>query len=406
MRVLVTATTFPRYKQDTEPAFVFNLSREMAKRGFETVVLVPHHHKAKHFEIIDDLKVYRFPYFYPAKLQKLCYDGGIIPNIKKSLLAKIQVPFLLLAEFFYVRKLIKKERVDFIHAHWVIPQGLIASIIKKLYRVPYIATAHAGDIFPLKSGFLRFFGKMALGNADFCTVNSSYTKKSVLGVSRIKNIEIIPMGVNLSDFNKNKKNRILRRKYNVKGPFLLSVGRLAEKKGIEYLIQAMQPVLKEYPNAKLTIVGDGPERENLENLANNLNLKENVIFVGRVSKKGLPEYYATADIFIGPSIVTKSGDTEGLGVVFLEAIASGTAVIGSNVGGIPDIIKDRYTGLLVEQKNPKQLAEKITFLLKNPRIRKRLIKNAQKHINKNYSWKTVAAKFEKIYKKIPYSVKK
>jgi len=399
-RILVTATTFPRHMQDTEPAFVFNLSKALAEKGFALVVLVPHHFGAKRFEIMGGLEVYRFPYFYPSKLQKLCYEGGILPNIKKSLLAKIQVPFLVISEFFYIRKIIKKQKIDLVHAHWIVPQGFISAIIKKFYKIPYIATAHAGDIFPLRARFLRFFGKIALENSDSCTANSTYTKGALLGVSKIKHIEIIPMGVDLKNFNKNKKNKKLREIYRIKGPFLLSVGRLAEKKGIKYLVKAMPLILESFPGAKLIVVGDGPERKGLEDLVAGLNLRKNIIFTGKIPENELPEYYATADVFIGPSIVTKSGDTEGLGVVFLEAIASGTIAVGSNVGGIPDIIKDNKTGVLVEQKNPKQLAEKIIFILKNPNLKKQLVKNAQAHINRNYSWDVVAKKFERIYLKL------
>ena len=111
----------------------------------------------------------------------------------------------------------------------------------------------------------------------------------------------------------------------------------------------------------------------------------------------MPNYYATADIFILPSIITESGDTEGLGVVLLEAIASGTVVIGSNVGGIPDIIKDRKTGLLVDEKEPNQISEAIIKLLSNESLKTKLINNARNHVKQNYSWKIIKEKFEKVY---------
>jgi L-malate glycosyltransferase len=119
-----------------------------------------------------------------------------------------------------------------------------------------------------------------------------------------------------------------------------------------------------------------------------------------VESKNLPKFYATADLFVGPSIVTKSGDTEGLGVVFLEALASGTCVIGSKVGGIPDIIKDDKTGLLVQQKNPNQLADAMIKLLLNKNQRKKLARDGLKHIKKNYSWDLIGKKFNELFKKI------
>src|SRR3989338_9135663 len=98
-KILVTATTFPRWKNDTEPAFVYELSRRLAKKGHDITVLAPHHKGAKKFEIMDGMKVYRFQYFWPSSLEKLCYDGGILPNLRKYIIAKIEVPFLLLTEF-------------------------------------------------------------------------------------------------------------------------------------------------------------------------------------------------------------------------------------------------------------------------------------------------------------------
>src|SRR3989338_5856854 len=134
----------------------------------------------------------------------------------------------------------------------------------------------------------------------------------------------------------------------------------------------MNEVIKKFPKAKLVIVGDGPEKTNLELLTKKLNLNDNIIFTVKIENKYLPQFYATADLFAGPSIVTKSGDTEGLGVVFLEALASGTCVVGNNIGGIPDIIENNKTGILVRQKDSKQLANAIIKLLSNPKLRKNL----------------------------------
>ena len=398
--VLVTATTFPRWKNDPEPNFVFKLSSLLSKKGYNITVLAPHYPNAKRFEVMGNLKVYRFSYFYPVRLQKLCYEGGILENIKKSFLAKIQVPFLLVSEYFHIAKIIKKEKIDFIHAHWILSQGFIAAVIKKIYKIPCLSTAHAGDIFTIKNNFLKNLAKFAISNSSYVTANSSFTKSVILKIHDFKNIEIIPMGVNLSSFNPKNKDDKLREKYDIKNEFILFVGRLVEKKGAEYLIKAMPFVLKRLPEAKLLIVGNGPEKNKLVNLARELNMESSVIFTGSILNKDLPRFYATADVFAGPSIVTEKGDTEGLGIVFLEVIASGLCVIGTNVGGIPDIIKHNKTGILVEQKNPGQLANAIVNLLKDKNLQKRLSKNAIQHVKNTYSWNIVAEKFAKIYSKI------
>ncbi|MBI3026862.1 glycosyltransferase family 4 protein [Candidatus Woesearchaeota archaeon] len=397
-KVLVTATTFPRWKNDTEPDFVFKLCQLLAEKGHKIIVLVPHSHKSKKSETMGKLKIYRFPYFYPSKLQRLCYDGGVLENLKKSFLAKIQVPFLLISEYRHIIKITKKEKIDFIHAHWIVPQGFIAALIKKTCKLPFISTAHAADVFTPKNYITKMFARFAVKNSSYVTSNSSFTKSSILQICRNAQVNVIPMGVDLSSFNPKKKNTSLKKQLGIKNKFILFVGRLVEKKGVEYLIKSMPIILSKMPKSKLVIIGDGPEKERLVNLTEELNLKSNVEFLGKLTNKDLPKFYASADVFVGPSIVTKNGDTEGLGVVFLEAIASGTCVLGSNVGGIPDIIKHKKTGILVEQKDHVALASAIINLLKNKKLQVQLAKNAISHIKNSYSWNTVAEKFDEIYR--------
>ncbi|MBS3096160.1 glycosyltransferase [Candidatus Woesearchaeota archaeon] len=396
MNILVTATTFPRWKDDTEPSFVFVLSRLLSIHGYNVTVLVPHSYGSKKYELMDNLKVYRFPYFVPYRMQRVCYQGGILENLKRYKLAVLQLPLLFAFEFLNMARLIKKEKIDAIHAHWIVPQGFLAYLCKKLYGIPYIATAHAGDVFPLKSKFFRFLSNLAIKDSDFCTANSSFTKKKLLKISGRKDIKIIPMGVDLSVFSERNKNEDLRKRLGVKKEFILTVGRLVEKKGIKYLISSMKDVIKKFPDAKLVIIGDGPERKGLEILAKDLKLDGSIIFAGSVENRHLPEFYATADLFVGPSIVTESGDTEGLGIVFLEALASGTCVIGSNVGGIPDIIKHNDTGLLVNQKSPGQLANAIIRLLSDKGLRRRLASSGRKMVKEVYSWRLIGKRFNEL----------
>lgn len=397
-KILVIGTTFPRWKDDSEPSFVYDLSELLAKKGFDTIALTPHHKGAAKQEIMGMVKVMRFPYFF-ARFEKLCYDGGMIPNMKRYWYARFLMPLLIVSEFLHALRIVKKERIGAIHAHWIVPQGFVAAIIKKFTGVPYIVTAHAGDVFPLKSRLLRWFGKVALKNASYCTVNSNATKQAVVEVANVP-VDIIPMGVDLAAFSPAKKSGAIRKRYGIHGPFIFTVGRMAEKKGFKYLIEAMPKILEKLPEAKLVLIGDGPERRGLEKLTNELNLGSSVVFAGKVTHKELENWYATADVFVLPSIVTSDGDTEGLGVVFLEAIASGTPVVGSNVGGIPDIIRHNQTGLLVPQKEPAALAGAIVRVLADSKLKVRLTKNAMKFVKERFTWELVAERFAELFRKI------
>ena len=397
--ILVLATTFPRWKNDSEPAFVFNLSKRLAKKGFKISVLVPGAPGALSYEEMGGLKIYRFTYFYPVSLQKLCYDGGALPNLKNSWLARVELPFFLLFQFLHIAWIIKKENIEMIHCHWIVPQGFFCAIYKKIFKIPLLLTAHAGDVFALNNYLIKLCARFTISESDFCTANSKATQKALKVICDKKNIEIIPMGVDLKDYNTKKYDSSLKEKHEIHGAFLLAVGRFVEKKGLKYLIDAMPMILSKKPDAKLHIIGFGPEEKRLKTHVIEKNLENSVIFPGKKSPSELSKYFATADILIGPSIVTKSGDTEGLGVVFLEAFASKTAVIASNVGGIPDIVIHGKTGLLVEQKNPQDIFEKVNCLLSDVALRNSLVVGGYTFVKNNFSWDVVQEKFAKIYNK-------
>ena len=178
---------------------------------------------------------------------------------------------------------------------------------------------------------------------------------------------------------------------------LLFVGRLAEKKGVAYLIAAMESILVDFPKCKLIIVGDGPEKAVLLQQSQQLGISGSIIFAGSVPNSSLPSFYKAADVFVLPSIVDSTGDTEGLGVVLLEAIAAGTPVVASNVGGIPDIIINGRTGLLVPQKKPYEIARAVSSLLRGHGLGRTLSSEARKYVAKAYSWETVSSQFRRLF---------
>jgi glycosyltransferase involved in cell wall biosynthesis len=393
MKILVLTTTFPRWENDTTPAFVFELSRRLKKSNLEIVVLAPYCEGSKKFEILDEMRIYRYPYFFPTRYQKLVYDGGIIPNLEKSNLAKVQIPFLLIFEMIYALKIVKKENIEVIHSHWIIPNGFVGALCKIFFNTPHITTAHAADVFTIeKSKILRIFGSFVLENADVITANSSFTRNSIKSIQNsVENrIQIIPMGVDKYRFS--KKNQDFREK-SPASRIILSIGRLVEKKGIQYLIMAMDEVIKTFPDAKLLIGGDGPEKGNLVKLCSTLKLKKNVEFLGFIPNEKIALIYETSDIFVLPSVETKYGDTEGLGVVLLEAMASGIPVIGSDIGGITDIIEDGKTGLLVKSRDSNDIAKKILFLLSNKEYCINLTRNATNLLDQKFSWDIVTKQF-------------
>lgn len=382
-KLLVTGSTFPRWEGDTEPRFVLDLSEALTKY-YDVTVLVPAAPGAKDQEVMNGVKVIRYHYFPIHKWETLCYPGAIVPRIKEKKIRALLVPFLcvaLWANLFRMRK-----QFDVVHAHWIIPQGIIQSF----FKVPYVVTGHGGDVTSMNRGILKRAKIRCLKKADYITAVSSHLKNVIQDIYPVRNIEIQPMGCCTKNFGTQYKIENYFNQGDKK--VILFVGRLAEKKGVTYLIDAMRNV-----DAKLVIVGKGPLEKELREQA--VFLGDKVQFLGSKTHEELKTIYASADIFVAPSITAKDGDQEGFGLVILEAMASGLPVVASNSGGIVEIITDHQNGLLTEEKNSDDIAKKINWLLKHQEKRECILRNAKKTVDK-YDYQSIAERYAKILEKI------
>jgi len=397
-KVLVTTTTFPSFlNNDFTPRFVCELSKRLAKKNdLEIVVSTPYLKNSKKYEERNNLKIYRYKYGFTA-----LRDGAILPNVKKNKFLIFQIPFLLLFSFLNIIKLVKKEKVNIIHAHWIIPQGFLAVLYKKLFRkksLRIICTVHGGDIFSLRCWLMTKIKKWTLDNVDAITVVSKEIKEEVKRIG-VKNnfIKISPMGVDENIFSPDKYDENIKKKYNITGQLLLFVGRLVEKKGIKYAISAMSIVFKKYPNAKFVIIGEGSLKNDLKKQVKKLNLENNIIFAGGISNCELPKYYVSADILLGPSITAKNGDSEGFGLIFVEALLCKCSVIASDLETISDIIKNEKTGVQVDVKNTELFAGKIIELIENENKRNKLAENGYEFVKKRFTWDISTEKYYKLF---------
>ncbi|MCD6264956.1 MAG: glycosyltransferase [Deltaproteobacteria bacterium] len=390
-------TSFPRFKGDPAGIFIYNLCLQLIEKGIDIEVIAPHDHGCEFLENWDGIRIHRFPYFYPFKYQRLCYGAGILQNVRQSVPAMVQLPFFVIAEILYSLRTIKRCKTDLIHAHWSMPQGLTGVLCRYIYGVPCVTTIHGSDIYGLRLPLINALNAKVIQCSNACTANSKLTGRASREISSRGDIEIIPMGIDPSFFKRSREVGHLRKRFGVGGKSILFVGRLIDLKGIDYLIKAVPKVLERYPKTKLLLVGSGPQKDRLINLSRSLGITNTVLFIGELGQEELPKFYSLATVFVLPSVVNEKGETEGLGVVLLEAMACGIPVIGSNVGGIPDIISDGETGLLATQKDPDDLAQKIIRLLSDERLRTVLIENGLSLVRNNFSWEVIADKFITIY---------
>ena len=389
--IAVMASNFPRWKGDVWSPFIYYLAGGLADRGHEVHVLAPHAEGAAAEELFGNIHVHRFRYAPPG-LEILCYGAGILQNLRRQPLLWLLVPLFLAAQLFALVGLIRKHRINLVHAHWFIPQGLVASIARTVVNRPIIMTAHAGDVYSAKGAIRKSLLRFSANRAASCTAVSHILAREFelrTGITP----EVIPMGVDPSLFLPGA-DRAQTMIDKTSGPNLLFVGRIAEKKGLTFLIQAIREVRTDYPNMKLTIVGDGGIRPDLEALTKKLDLDPIIEFKGSVENETLPGHLRRADIFVIPSIVDALGDQEGLPVVLLEAAACGVPIIATNVGGITDFVTDNETGLLVEPKSVDQLANAIRRLSADDLLRARISQAGRALVEERFSWDSIFNRFD------------
>lgn len=388
-RLLVLTSTFPRWEGDSEPPFVFELSRRLAD-DYEIWVLAPHAPGARLREQIAGLNIVRYRYL-PQRFENLAYEGGITAKLRKTPANYLAIPFFFLFQWLAVQKLLRDDTFDAIHAHWIIPQGLVAlSSTDRMARPPVLCTSHGGDLYGLKGRLFARAKRFVLRKSTRFTVVSGKMRDIASAIAGGEaQIDVIPMGADIRErFVPPQSPRIERS--------LLFVGRLVEKKGLPYLLQALPRLLRDHPGLTLRIAGDGPDRPALEALVGQLGLASNVIFLGRTPNAQLPALYQSSEIVVFPSIVAADGDQEGLPVVPMEALGCECALVATTVPGTGDFLRDGENALVVPQRDASAIAERLRQLLDDPQLRQRLGRQGRISVLNEFDWSSIASRYRQI----------
>lgn len=393
--ILTITSSYPIKAGDIQGTFVNTFVDCMVLQGYRMVVLTPFMTSSKFFEKREDLIIYRFPYFFPFRFHRLSTTGGMYFGFMNSFLGKIQIIPYLLMMILYAGVIIKKENVSLMHTHWIIPQGIIGAFWRRIYNIPHISTAYTLDITITKRiPFLSCFLRWVLHNIDCVTVISKYAQTQVLQFSPSSlPITIIPMGMDDNRISIVNPDEIVDKASHV----ILFVGRIIKWKGIGTLIQAMKEVKQDYPDVKLFIIGDGPDLNIFSEMVHSLELSDIIKFLGKLPDAELKIAYQKSDLFVLPSQPHNGIVMEGLGLVLLEAMASGVPVIGSNIGGITDIIEDGVNGLLIPPGDPSSLALAIKRIFKEPGLGKKFQINGLKTVEERFSWNILIKRYHELY---------
>ncbi len=387
--LVVLASTYPRWANDRVPGFVQDFVNHISANFKHVQVIVPHYQgaarKEKHGSKVS---ITRFRYAYPYKFEDIAYG-----EFKKTRLYPIKASLYIASEFFTTFMVCIKSRPVVINAHWLIPQGFVAVLLKPILRTKVVISVHGADVFTLNSKAMRKVKRFVLKHADVVIVNSSATYKVCAGIYK-RDYPIIPMGIDIDKFklhSRKPKNKIYE---------ALFVGRLAEEKGIMYLGEAMNILHSQSEQAHLTIVGDGPLKAEVGKYITTHHLQGSITMTGWLQQQDLVPYYEQADVFVGPSIEHTNGWREAFGVVFAEASAMGLPIIATNTGGIKDIVKHEVNGLIVPQKNAQAIANAISRLRQDPDLAIKFGKQGRDYVSSNLSWDTVITRYVNLFKQL------
>lgn len=305
-----------------------------------------------------------------------------------------------LRHYFGLKKILKKEHPDILHIHvWNPASCRYAFWAAHHTHTKTIITEH--DPFPLH-GFKNSLKKRFLERVDYVIAVSEANRNLLLQLYPFleEKIAMIHNGIDLNGFYKElepftseKRAQIRKGLFGIKDDekIVLSIAALHPRKGLKYLLEAFAKVSQEYPKMKLVIVGEGPEKGDLEKFIKNLGIHHRAVLLGY--QQNIPHILKSSDIFVLPSV------KEAFGLVLLEAMAAEVPIIASRVGGIPEIIQDHENGELVEAGNSDSLAEKIKELLEHESLGEKFVSHGTRMV-KNFSAQVMAQKTQQIYDKI------
>jgi len=360
--------------------FTQHLAEHMISRGHQVDIVtgllskpsIEYDNWQQKIDVINGVNVYR------VKVPDVKYAGIIAGTLRlyaKSL------------------KLDQQNDYDIIHSH-IFPAMVCGALSKKGKKL--LITLQGGDIGEYKESNLLIrlmempFITWALKKADLVHSVSSHIANVAQKIGA-KKIMIVPNGVDTHIFHPQDRNQMRRKLgYRIDEKIVVSSSRLTPKNGLDYLIRAVGKV----PRLKLIIIGDGEQKKSLQTLISRLNLADRVFLLGYLEHSKLPGYLNMADIFCRPSI------NEGFGISFIESMACKIPTIGTNVGGITDIITDGKNGLLVLPEDTEALTKTLKRVLQDKNLRRTIAEEGLKTVKEKFTWEIVLREMEKVYAEV------
>lgn len=404
MRICILTQTFPRFEGDATAPFMLGLCEGLHKAGNEITVFAPYSTAYKKKYLPPYINLITYKYIWPDFLHTLGYSKTLVNDKYLKFSALFLGPLLCLFGILKLLQAVKNEKIDVISAHWILPNGFIAYVVSKILHIPYTVTLPGSDVFIAKKNILyKKLAILAANAADGITSNSPHLKDDLIKLgANIRKFQPIIYSVNTEVFKPIKNTNSIREKLGCakNDVLVLGVGRLVEKKGFLYLVEAAKKALKENKNLFFVLVGDGDQRIVLEKRIMKYSLSKRFLLVGKIPYNQLVMYYNSADIFILPSVRDGEGNLDDQSVSVIEAMSCAKPVISSDFLGYRLIIQNGVDGILIHERDVKGIKESLLKLANSKTLRNEMGKRARNKILKNFTWGRIGRQYTHFFKSL------
>jgi glycosyltransferase involved in cell wall biosynthesis len=395
--LLFLTQTYPRFEGDTAGPFIRDLARGLVRGGDRLTVLTPHAEGVPAAWDDGGVEVVSFRYA-PERHEVLGYGRSLEADERVKGKAALAAPLYALAAHRAIRRQLGERRCDLVHAHWIVPNGLVAAAVGA--NVPLAIGLHGSDVFLAEKPGVRTLAGWALSRARLLTGCSPELVERVRALGfPAERSRVIPYGVDVEAFSPLPERRaIWRRRLGIPdgAPLLLGVGRMATKKGFQVLIEILPSLLGEFPDLHVVLAGGGDLLAGFRAAA--APWAGRVHFPGPVLRDTLPDLFRAADLFVLPAVHDGKGNVDGLPNVILEAMASGLPVVASGISGIPLAVEEGRTGRLVAERDPAALLSALRGLLAEPDAARSMGERGRRKAVAELTWDAVAARYREGYR--------
>jgi len=394
--LLFLTQTYPRFAGDTAGPFIRDLAQALVRGGDRVTVLAPHAAGVPARWNDGGVEVRTFRYA-PERFEVLGYGRTLEADERVKGPAALIAPLYFAAGCQAIRRLVRRRRFDLVHAHWIVPNGLVAASARP--GVPLAIGLHGSDVFLAEKTVVRPLARWALARTRLLTGCSPELVERVRALGfPAERSRVIPYGVDTAAFAPAPgRRREWRERLGIpaSAPLLLGLGRMATKKGFQVLVEVLPTLLQEFPELQVVLAGGGDLLARFREATQ--PWRERVHLPGPVLRDTLPDLFRAADVFVLPAVHDDRGNVDGLPNVILEAMASGLPVVASGISGIPLAVEQSATGLLVPEGDSQALLGALRELLGDPAAAHAMGERGRRKVEAELTWAAVAARYREGY---------